>query len=212
MRRWWSLGFGCALLLLGCSSADGDSAASSFLDVDPEAVDTHRAPNDTDAPLNDSQSGSDTGRAVNASEPVETQKVTPEPPDPNVARAECAAFCQRYTSFGCEAPQCVAGCVQERCRAQLIRWGNCRLEVELCPESPVLVSACPQEGAAYIRCTVFDGPGALTVPMPDPRSTPDPSVPPGCTPDAGCECDDECDACLCAVDPSAADLCEPYCR
>ena len=199
---------GFLVLLLGCSGADGDTAPPDFFDADREAVDTDRAPNDTDAPLNDSQSGSDTDRAVNATDAGDGGAFTPGQPNPNPgggpgSNPQCTAFCQRLGDAGCSVNACASACPTEACRAQLIRLGDCVIAQDRCPDTveagdPAL-EACSDELDDYVNC------------QEDPPSMPDPSLPPGCTPEAGCDCDNECEACLCAVDPDGADICDQYC-
>lgn len=201
---------GFLVLLFGCSGADGDNAPPDFFNVDQEVVDTDRAPNDADAPLNDSESGSDTDRAVNATDAGESGSFTPEEPNPNPgggpgSNPQCNAFCQRLGEAGCSVNACASACPADACRAQLIRLGDCVIAQDVCPDTvdagdPAL-DACSDEVADYTSC------------QEDPPPTmPDPSLPPGCSPDTGCDCGNECDACLCAVDPSAADVCDQYCQ
>jgi hypothetical protein len=204
---------GWLVLLLGCSGADGDGAPPDFFNVDQEVVDTDRAPNDTDAPPNDSESGSDTDRAVNATDTGETGTFTPEQPNPNPgggpggSNPQCNAFCQRLGDAGCSVNACASSCPTDPCRAPLIRLGDCVIALDRCPDTvdagdPAL-NSCSDELDDYVSCQ--EDP-------PPPMMMPDPMLPPGCSPDTGCDCGNECDACLCAVDPSAADVCDQYCQ
>jgi len=206
---------GCLVLFLGCGGGDGNAPVPDFFDVDREVVDTDRAPNDTDTPLNDTQSGSDTDRAVNATDPGNGGGTfTPGQPNPNPgnpppgSNAECARFCQRLGDAGCSVNACAASCPADECRQPLIRLGDCVIGLNRCPDTvdagdPVL-SSCSDELDDYVSCQE-DGPPSTP--------GPDPMLPAGCDVATGCDCGNECDACRCAVDPNTADtVCAQYCN